>query len=149
MYKLTDVYDESYIFEPGDENFMVAFALEDYFTYEFKNNSAYIKWAAIFETIEDERHVKQEIPMRFCTDEDYDKFYPVKESNANKLKLIREDPNRGMLCLDWENSGVQFQGSEGSTKWSYLDVVVMPCNVKLTNLGAEDDRISPECSGDL
>ena len=108
MYKLTDVYDESYIFEPGDENFMVAFALEDYFTYEFKNNSDYIKWAAMFETIEDERHVKQEIPMRFCTDEDYDKFYPVKESNANKLKLIREDPNRGMLCLDWENSGVQF-----------------------------------------
>lgn len=54
-----------------------------------------------------------------------------------------------MLCLDWENSGVEFQGSEGSSIWSYLDVVVMPCNVKLTNLGADDDRISPECSGDL
>ena len=54
-----------------------------------------------------------------------------------------------MLCLDWENSGVDFQGSEGSSIWSYLDVVVMPCNVKLTNLGADDDRISPECSGDL
>ena len=56
---------------------MFAFALEDYFTYEFKNNSAYIKWAAIFEVIEDERHVKKEIPMHYCTDEDYDKFYPI------------------------------------------------------------------------
>ena len=38
-----------------------------------------------------------------CTDKDYDEFFPVQEEYSKLLKEIREDPDRGFLCIDWDD----------------------------------------------
>lgn len=86
--------------------------------------------------------------MRLCTDEDYDKFYPPDERSVDFISLIRNKPDRDMLCLDLE-AGVELYGAESSNTYAELDLVVMPCNVRLVPLGATDDRIGPECEANL
>ena len=39
-----------------------------------------------------------------CTDKDYADFYPIEETSAGVLQTIRDDPERGFFCLDWEES---------------------------------------------
>ena len=54
-----------------------------------------------------------------------------------------------MLCLDWEKAGIDLYGTESSGIYSELDVMIMPCNVKLSPFGAKDERIDPGCVRDL
>mmetsp|Transcript_33065 Transcript_33065/g.40951 ORF Transcript_33065/g.40951 Transcript_33065/m.40951 type:complete len:129 (-) Transcript_33065:1180-1566(-) len=62
---------------------------------------------------------------------------------------MREQEGRAMMCLDWESSGVVFYGTESSGDFSQLDVMITPCNTRLTTLGADDDRISTQCVENL
>ena len=46
-----------------------------------------------------------------CTDEDYAEFYPVKNSSDQLLKDVRNNPNRGFLCVDWtDDDYLEFVG---------------------------------------
>ena len=54
-----------------------------------------------------------------------------------------------MLCLDWEHAEIDLYGTESSGIYSELDVMIMPCNVKLSPFGATDERIAPDCVNDL
>ena len=54
-----------------------------------------------------------------------------------------------MMCLDWERAGIDLYGPESGGTYAELDFMIVPCNMRLTNFGAEDDRISPECKPDL
>ena len=75
-----------------------------------------------------------------CRDEDYEKFYPVDIKSTKKLDAIRNSPNRGMMCLDWENEGLDLYGSEASGTFSEIDIMIIPYNARITPLGAKDDR---------
>ena len=75
-----------------------------------------------------------------CRDQDYEKFYPIDNKSTKKLDAIRNSPNRGMMCLDWENEGLDLYGSEASGTYSEIDIMIMPCNARITPLGAKDDR---------
>ena len=87
--------------------------------------------------------------MHTCTEEDYSKFYPVDQRSSAALNRIKKEPHRSMLCLDWDNAGIDLYGTESSGIFSELDLVIMPCNAMITPYGASDDRISPECVRDL
>ena len=54
-----------------------------------------------------------------------------------------------MLCLDLDKDGFDFYGPESGGIFSELDIMIMPCNIKLTAFGAESDRIEPECQANL
>ena len=54
-----------------------------------------------------------------CTDEDYAEFYPVQKQSAATFKAIRSDPERGMLCIDWNNKDlpITIMGDEGEDNY--------------------------------
>ena len=87
--------------------------------------------------------------MHPCTAEDYAKFYPPDQRSKGTIERIRAAPNRDMLCLDWAEAGIDLFGTESSGTYSEIDIGVLPCNVRLTTLGATDDRISDTCVADL
>jgi len=51
--------------------------------------------------------------------------------------------------MDWANQKIDLFGSEASGVYAEIDIMVMPCNMPLKFLGAEDDRIGEECVADL
>ena len=82
-----------------------------------------------------------------CTDEDYDQFYPVQKQSAATLNAIRNDPERGMLCIDWDNEKqpISIMGDEGEDNYQRLDIILVPCNYVHTSFGWDKDSVHPEC----
>ena len=121
----------------------LAFALEDFFTQQSKLDTKFIKFYATYKQVKDGEIAEEfEIPLHTCTDEDYAEFYPVDEKSEDKLNLLRTVPGRSLLCLDWSKS-LDLYGTEASGNFAFIDIMILPCNHKLTHLGALDDRIDP------
>ena len=62
---------------------------------------------------------------------------------------MREDPERGLFCIDWEKEQIEIGGYYSEENYSRLEVVLVPCNYIHTFLGYQDDYVSSECVGDL
>jgi len=84
-----------------------------------------------------------------CTAEDYNKFFPVNDRSKDQLETIKTKPGNEMFCIDWETADLSFYGVEASGDYSELDIVILPCNVRLTPMGGFEDRIDPQCKGNL
>ena len=54
-----------------------------------------------------------------------------------------------MLCLDWKENQIELFGPEAGGTYAEIDIAVVPCNLRLIPLGADDDRIGDECIADL
>ena len=78
-YTLPSVFTKDDVYETTKQNFRVAVALEGYLTNEFKNDPRFVKWFAMAQIFEDGKSTKREVPMNPCTEEDYEKFFPVDE----------------------------------------------------------------------
>ena len=72
-----DAVDVDYMFNMIDEDFMIAFSLEDYNTGETKMNTDYVKFYAMYSDMKDGVRETTEVPLHKCTEEDYSRFYPV------------------------------------------------------------------------
>ena len=67
--------------------------------------------------------------MHMCTDEDYAEFYPISEVSDTNLKEIRNDPERGFYCPDWNaEDDYEIYGQEIDDDYKRLEVIFMPCN---------------------
>ena len=85
-----------------------------------------------------------------CTDADYKEFYPVKKQSEKVLLDIKTDPDRGLLCLDWEDDEpLEIIGHESNYDFTRLEVALLPCNYVHTMHGNNWDSIHPECVTDL
>ena len=75
-----------------------------------------------------------------CTDEDYAEFYPVQKSSEAFLKAMREDPNRGMLCIDWtDDFPFELVGTLNDSTYARFQAILVPCNYVHTRDGSEGD----------
>ena len=50
------------------------------------------------------------LPFHKCTEKDYAEFYPVKDSSSKLLETVRNNPDRGLLCVDWTDNPIEFVG---------------------------------------
>ena len=66
------------------------------------------------------------------------------------LKSIREDPNRGMFCVDWKDDDpIEIIGTNQKDDYTRFDALLAPCNYLHTMLDYQGDSVSSECIGDL
>ena len=68
-----------------------------------KNDPSYVRWIFKIAGFKDNERYERLLPSHKCTDADYDEFYPINPDQAVDLQKMREDPDRGFLCLDWDN----------------------------------------------
>ena len=140
-------FTENERFVPLNENFRFAFTLEDYLTAEVKDDPKYIKLIARIASQTGGESQNREIRYHKCTEEDYADFMPPNKDTIGPLERIKSNPKRGMYCFDWND--VAFYGTERTLENARIEILVLPCNHKLTQLGATDDRMDPECIADV
>ena len=60
---------------------------------------------------------------------------------------MRDDPDRGMLCVDWNdpNVPIKIKGDEVNDNYQRFEAGLYPCNYVHTRLGWDGDSIHPEC----
>ena len=127
------------------QNFRIAFTVES-FTLDPKqlNDGRYIKYIFRQYGKRNGEYYQRILPYHTCTDEDYNEFYPVKKSSISFLKEIREDPQRGMYCFDWNaDEPIELIGDAHDDDYTRLEVLVVPCNYLHTMLDYKEDSISP------
>ena len=145
-----DHYNDQFI-NLNARNFRIAITFEDYLSpIKQKSDSRYVKY--LFRIYGKRKGIEFQkiLPYHVCTDEDYDEFYPTKKQSLLLLQSIREDPDRGMFCIDWDDDDpIELINHEQDYDYARIDVIVTPCNYVHTMLGYEGDSISDECIGDF
>ena len=66
------------------------------------------------------------------------------------LKAVRNNPNRGFLCVDWtDDDPIEFVGQSNDDDYTRFEVAIVPCNYIHIELGFRGDSIHPECEEEL
>ena len=70
------------------------------------------------------------------------------------LREIREDPDRGFFCLDWDaDEPFEIYGSEMEDNYQRIEALLAPCNSINTELGVEGltgyDSVDQDCNPSL
>ena len=104
----------------NEKNFRVAFSYKQIkpLTLQSLDDPRYIRrfirtwsWNGDTQTMKEKM-----VPFHDCTDEDYAQFYPIREQDKDIMENYRKDPNKGFICIDWDDSDpLQLYGSWGST----------------------------------
>lgn len=50
------------------------------------------------------------------------------------------------MCLDWNN--IELKGEDPASNTKNVDVMLLPCNMKISILDGDEDRIPEECNYD-
>ena len=125
---------------------MLAVAMEDYQTGEIKKDPKYVKWIAEYVVIDNGVKTQSEVPMHECSEKDYAKFYEPNDGSLSKLEFERIKEKGGIMCIDWQRDNVVLQGNTGSAKYSFIDITMVPCSMRETNIGGTEDRIPEDCN---
>ena len=93
---------------------------------------------------------EQILPHHECTDADYEQFYSIKEQFRQGLNDIRESPDRGFLCIDWEQGDEDFYSLYGdlSSDSRMLEAIMAPCNYRHTEIDESGLEVDTECITD-
>ena len=131
----------------AENNFKMAFSVEGYLDRENKNDPRYVKWFVRTVSITDGVQSEKVLPYHECTEKDYAEFSPIASKSAPALKEIRENPKRGLYCLDWSEDLYIF-GEENNPEYQRIELLMVPCNYLHQKWGYTEDSVSNECISD-
>lgn len=138
-----DFYTERDQYNSTQENFQMAFTVENALDNESRLDENYVKlFARLTGTTANGEPFSREMHLRKCTKQDYNNFYPVSSNSAHLLHQIKTDYKRGMYCL---NSEFILQGTPSTLSSSRLEILLLPCNHNLAKLGREDSSTDNAC----
>ena len=142
-------FTDAELFNIHDENWRIAFTLEDYLTSKMKMDPRYVKFYVRTVGKKDGVPTQRAIPFHRCTNDDLAEFDPVEQTSNDLLKALTTDPDRGLFCIEWDKADINLHGNENKKNYEIIEIMVLPCNHRLTHIGDTEDRITEECVADL
>ena len=70
---------------------------------KLKIDPKYVKWIFRLYGKEDGKEYEKILPYRRCTDSDYSEFDEIIPSSKVALEQMKDDEDRGFLCIDWQD----------------------------------------------
>ena len=87
------------------------------------------------------------MPLHSCTEDELAKFYRPDQASAQQAEAMKE--LGAFQCLDVKAADFMLSGvSEGHDGFKFIDISVLPCHFKETNIGAKEDNILEDCVTD-
>ena len=147
-----DVYDFNEILNFGEINFRIAWSIEGYHSREMKNDPKYVKYLVRKVGRKNGESFEKIMDYHICTEDDWAEFTPPSKGSADGFEQLKNDPKRGMFCLDDPDEGEEedtIYGNENNDNFQRTEIVLLPCNYVHSYMGYKGDTIHPECIGDL
>ena len=144
-----DAFDFTDVLNLNEENFKIAFAVEGFRSKDLKIDPKYVKW--IFRTYgkREGKEFEKILPYHRCTDQDYAEFDDIQVNSKKVLEQMREDEDRGFLCLDWDDAEpFTIYGHYRDADYQRLEATLAPCNYIHDYISDVGDTIHPECEYD-
>ena len=108
------------------EDFMMAFQAATWLD-GVRDDPYYVKWMATYWIFENGEYSTRSIPMRDCTDSDFEKFYPPSKESKSQVDSFRNDG--GLVCIDWQAAELELAGTWISgDSYTSLQVALVPCH---------------------
>ena len=101
----------------NDINFRLAFSVEGYHSREMKNKPEYVKYLVRIFGIKEGKEYETIVPYHKCTDADWAEFPPPSKASADSWNDIKDNPDRGMYCLDWTDKDLLLYGNERNREY--------------------------------
>ena len=134
-------------FDISEENFIMAFAIEDYTTSQPRIDPRFVKWNARYIVYTDNEITEEKlVTLVPCTEIDFARFNPVEIRSQDSVKKYKEEG--GMFCLDWDKENFKLFGTPSDANHSVIDISVVPCGLSDTVLGGTDSNIRDDCNWD-
>lgn len=105
-------YSDSDEFNMQENRLKIAFTLENYIEQKKRLDPRYVKPFVRIVSSFDGEDIYKELHWHECTQADFDGFYPVAKKSEFLLSLFKTDPDRSLLCIDWDKHSVSLRGSE-------------------------------------
>ena len=98
------------------------------------NDPSIVRWSAKFyDTVRGSYDISKIVPLRPCTDEDFDKFYPPEDSQVERFENYRK--GGGLFCLDWAAIEFELNGLEYMSRYTAIDIEATPCQTYVRAIG--------------
>ena len=127
----------------------MAFAVEDFVTYDSKTDPRYLKWQTVYLEVKDGVTITERAVNTYpCTQSDLERFKKVENRSKTRFRKLREA--KSLQCIDWKNEDIRIYGDDSSGTYGALDIMVAPC--KMGHLYWADREFTPverECEIDL
>ena len=148
--------EEKNAFEEGasikitNGNFPVAVSLSGALDDIVRHDPSYVKFSTHLVDFQKGKVTRTEVPMSRCTDSYYENFYEVEEEAAGELHLMKTEPTRELLCIDFDAVDIDLRGTFSSGNYAILDIIAMPCSIDLKEaFKFADSKIGSDCQHDL
>ena len=73
--------------------------------------------------------------MHQCTEKDFQKFYEPHQHYTERFRKLQE--SGALQCIDWESADLAIQGSEASGNYITLDILAVPCHMRMDILESD------------
>ena len=111
-----------------------------------KNDPAYVKYLIRFLTSTNGVFSEKLIPYHECNDTDWKDFAPTAKASKSKFESVRDSPNRGFFCIDWDDDAPNLiYGDWSEADYQSIEIVLVPCNYVHAEVGETDDYVREEC----
>ncbi len=144
---IRDWYNQEDKIDLNGINFKFAFSMEGFYHKKNKNDPRYVRqYLRYIDNNLDGTLFGTSIPYHMCTEEDYKDFYPPSKRSKDLLQSIKDDPERGLYCID-DGYKMTINGRQ-PTNYTTFEILFLPCNV-VNTWDKEPDPIADECVPDL
>ena len=131
-------------FQINESDFKFAFTIQNHSDHKRRDDPRYVKmYARLRRKVNGEQQDKT-IGHHICTDEELDQFYEPTISSKAEYDDMREDPDRVLYCLDWDNEEMYLVGDRTAALEQHIEILFTACNFLLD----ETDSIHPDCIAD-
>ena len=134
-------------FSTGVDGFQIAIAA-DHFTQGVRKDPRYLQFIARLYFDNEGSISSKYFKMHPCTEEDFEKFYPIERRSASIFESFKKDG--GLYCIDWQSAGMDLFGSERFDEtYQGIDIAVIPCGMSYTLPdGSLYEKDENECAWD-
>ena len=134
-------------FSTGIDGFQIAIAA-DHFSEGVRKDPRYLQFIARLYLDTRGTVTSKYFRMYPCTEEDFEKFYPVEKRSKSMLDNYRKDG--GLHCIDWQNADMEVFGSwRFDAIYQAVDIFLAPCGMSYTlHDGTEYKKDESECEWD-
>ena len=132
MAEIPSFYDASFEYSLHDNNFLLAFGVQNYLEKISLDSPDYIMWEPQLVTIIDGVEISSPLDFHKCDEEDFALFNPVAKKSEKELKRLKN--NNVLYCFNQEHfNEIKLFGEDEKDDHSRIVINMLPCIEDLQN----------------
>lgn len=123
---------------------MFAFGFHGVVDRELRYDPRFVRYIVRMQYVTESGETRESLMgHHLCTDDDYEKFYPIEPARQSKFQQLKE---KGLLCVDWDNENpILLYGGDMDRTSQIFEVILSPCNYLHNEITLKETSFDAQC----